>query len=203
MIIQTIAFYVFAVVAILSAALVVTNRNPVYSVLFLVLTFFNAAGLFVLLGAEFLAMMLVVVYVGAVAVLFLFVVMMLDINFVELRQGFVRYMPIGLVVGLILAAELIFVLGSGAVEPVLGRAIAMPIPAVEQMGNTQALGTILYTHYFYLFQAAGLILLVAMIGAIVLTHREREGVKRQKIASQVARGRDSVVTVKVQSGSGV
>lgn len=203
MIIQTIAFYVFAVVAILSAALVVTNRNPVYSVLFLVLTFFNAAGLFVLLGAEFLAMMLVVVYVGAVAVLFLFVVMMLDINFVELRQGFVRYMPIGLVVGLILAAELIFVLGSGAVAPVLGQAITMPIPAVEQMGNTQALGTILYTHYFYLFQAAGLILLVAMIGAIVLTHREREGVKRQKIANQVARGRDSVVTVKVQSGSGV
>jgi len=203
MIIQTIAFYVFAVVAILSAALVVTNRNPVYSVLFLVLTFFNAAGLFVLLGAEFLAMMLVVVYVGAVAVLFLFVVMMLDINFVELRQGFVRYMPIGLAVGLILAAELIFVLGSGAVAPVLGQAITMPIPAVEQMGNTQALGTILYTHYFYLFQAAGLILLVAMIGAIVLTHREREGVKRQKIANQVARGRDSVVTVKVQSGSGV
>ena len=203
MIIQTIAFYVFAVVAILSAALVVTNRNPVYSVLFLILTFFNAAGLFVLMGAEFLAMMLVVVYVGAVAVLFLFVVMMLDINFVELRQGFVRYMPIGLVVGLILAAELIFVLGSGAVAPVLGQAITMPIPAVEQMGNTQALGTILYTHYFYLFQAAGLILLVAMIGAIVLTHREREGVKRQKIANQVARGRDSVVTVKVQSGSGV
>ena len=203
MIVQTIAFYVFAVVAIMSAALVVTNRNPVYSVLFLVLTFFNAAGLFVLLGAEFLAMMLVVVYVGAVAVLFLFVVMMLDINFVELRQGFVRYLPIGLVIGLILAAELIFVLGSGAVAPVLGQAIAMPIPAIAQMGNTQALGTILYTHYFYLFQAAGLILLVAMIGAIVLTHREREGVKRQKIANQVARGRDSVVTVKVQSGSGV
>jgi len=112
-------------------------------------------------------------------------------------------LPIGLVIGLILAAELIFVLGSGAVAPVLGQAIAMPIPAIAQMGNTQALGTILYTHYFYLFQAAGLILLVAMIGAIVLTHREREGVKRQKIANQVARGRDSVVTVKVQSGSGV
>jgi NADH-quinone oxidoreductase subunit J len=203
MIVQTIAFYVFAVVAILSATLVVANRNPVYSVLFLVLTFFNAAGLFVLLGAEFLAMMLVVVYVGAVAVLFLFVVMMLDINFVELRQGFVRYMPIGLIVGLILVAELIFVLGSGAIAPVLGQAIAMPIPPLDQMGNTQALGTILYTHYFYLFQAAGLILLVAMIGAIVLTHREREGVKRQKIANQVARGRESVAVVKVQSGSGV
>jgi len=203
MIVQTIAFYVFAVVAILSATLVVANRNPVYSVLFLVLTFFNAAGLFVLLGAEFLAMMLVVVYVGAVAVLFLFVVMMLDINFVELRQGFVRYMPIGLIVGLVLVAELIFVLGSGAVAPVLGQAIAMPTPPLDQMGNTQALGTILYTHYFYLFQSAGLILLVAMIGAIVLTHREREGVKRQKIANQVARGRESVAVVKVQSGSGV
>jgi NADH-quinone oxidoreductase subunit J len=203
MIVQTIAFYVFSVIAILSAVLVVANRNPVYSVLFLVLTFFNAAGLFVLLGAEFLAMMLVVVYVGAVAVLFLFVVMMLDINFVELRQGFVRYLPIGLIVGLVLAAELIFVLGSGVVSPTLGQAGTSPIPPLEQMGNTQALGTILYTHYFYLFQASGLVLLVAMIGAIVLTHREREGVKRQKIASQVARGRDSVSVVKVQSGSGV
>jgi|SRR6185369_7217462 len=203
MIVQTIAFYVFAAIAILSATLVVASRNPVYSVLFLVLTFFNAAGLFVLLGAEFLAMMLVVVYVGAVAVLFLFVVMMLDINFVELRQGFMRHMWIGLSVGLVLVGELVFVLGSGAVAPVIGQAITMPIPALEQMGNTQAIGTILYTHYFYLFQAAGLILLVAMIGAIVLTHREREGVKRQKISNQVARGRDSVVVVKVQSGSGV
>ncbi len=203
MIVQTIAFYIFSAVAILSAVLVVANRNPVYSVLFLVLTFFNAAGLFVLLGAEFLAMMLVVVYVGAVAVLFLFVVMMLDINFVELRQGFVRYLPVGLVVGLVLAAELVFVLGSTVMVPTLGQAIAAPTPALEQMGNTQALGAILYTHYIYLFQAAGLVLLVAMIGAIVLTHREREGVKRQKIANQVARGRDSVVVVKVQSGSGV
>jgi NADH-quinone oxidoreductase subunit J len=203
MIVQTIAFYVFSAIAILSAVLVVANRNPVYSVLFLVLTFFNAAGLFVLLGAEFLAMMLVVVYVGAVAVLFLFVVMMLDINFVELRQGFVRYLPIGLIIGLVLFCELFFVLGSGAITVQLGQAIASPTPAVAQMGNTQALGTILYTHYFYLFQASGLVLLVAMIGAIVLTHREREGVKRQKIASQIARGRDSVAVVKVQSGSGV
>jgi NADH-quinone oxidoreductase subunit J len=203
MIVQTIAFYIFAVVAILSAVLVVANRNPVYSVLFLILTFFNAAGLFVLLGAEFLAMMLVVVYVGAVAVLFLFVVMMLDINFVELRQGFVRYMPIGLIVGGILVFELIFVLGSSSILPQLGQNIASPTPSLDQVGNTQALGTILYTHYFYLFQAAGVILLVAMIGAIVLTHREREGVKRQKIANQIARGRDSVAVVKVQSGSGV
>ncbi|MET1026737.1 MAG: NADH-quinone oxidoreductase subunit J [Dongiaceae bacterium] len=203
MIVQTIAFYIFAVVAVLSAALVVANRNPVYSVLFLILTFFNAAGLFVLLGAEFLAMMLVVIYVGAVAVLFLFVVMMLDINFVELRQGFVRYLPIGLVVGLVLAAELVLVLGSGAIVPQLGKSIASPTPPLEQMGNVQAIGTILYTNYFYLFQVAGLVLLVAMIGAIVLTHREREGVKRQKIDSQMARGRDSVEIVKVTTGSGV
>ncbi len=203
MIVQTIAFYIFAVVAVLSAALVVANRNPVYSVLFLILTFFNAAGLFVLLGAEFLAMMLVVVYVGAVAVLFLFVVMMLDINFVELRQGFVRYLPIGLVVGLVLAAELVLVLGSGAVVPQLGKSIASPTPPLAQVGNVQAIGTILYTNYFYLFQVAGLVLLVAMIGAIVLTHREREGVKRQKIDSQMARGRDSVEIVKVTTGSGV
>ncbi len=203
MIVQTIAFYLFAAVAVLSGALVVANRNPVYSVLFLILTFFNAAGLFVLLGAEFLAMMLVVVYVGAVAVLFLFVVMMLDINFVELRQGFVKYLPIGLAVGLVLLAELVLVLGSGAILPQLGQAIAMPTPPVDQIANTQALGMILYTKYFYLFQAAGLVLLVAMIGAIVLTHREREGVKRQKIATQVTRGRDTVQVVKVPTGRGV
>lgn len=203
MIVQTIAFYIFAVVAVLSGALVVANRNPVYSVLFLILTFFNAAGLFVLLGAEFLAMMLVVVYVGAVAVLFLFVVMMLDINFVELRQGFVRYLPIGLAVGLVLVAELILVLGSGAIMPQLGQSIAVPTPALDQIGNTQAIGMILYTKYFYLFQAAGLVLLVAMIGAIVLTHREREGVKRQKIAAQVARGRETVEVVKVPTGRGI
>ena len=203
MIAQTIAFYLFAVVAVLSATLVVANRNPVYSVLFLILTFFNAAGLFVLLGAELLAMILVVVYVGAVAVLFLFVVMMLDINFVELRQGFVRYLPVGLVVGLVLVAELILVLGSGAIVPELGQHIASPMPPLDQVGNVHALGEILYTKYFYLFQAAGLVLLVAMIGAIVLTHREREGVKRQKIAAQMARGRESVEVVKVPTGSGV
>ncbi len=199
MIVQTIAFYVFAAVAVVSALLVVGNRNPVYSVLFLILTFFNVAALFVLIGAEFLAMMLVVVYVGAVAVLFLFVVMMLDINFVELRQGFVRYLPIGAVIGIILAAELIFVL----VGTDLGTATAgSPTPPMEQVTNTEALGNIMYTQYFYLFQVAGLVLLVAMIGAIVLTHREREGVRRQRIAAQIDRTRASVQLTKVQTGEG-
>ena len=199
MIVQTIAFYVFAAVAVVAALLVVGNRNPVYSVLFLILTFFNVAALFVLIGAEFLAMMLVVVYVGAVAVLFLFVVMMLDINFVELRQGFVRYLPIGAVVGIILAAELIFVLvGTG-----LGTATAgAPTPPIDQVSNTEALGNIMYTQYFYLFQVAGLVLLVAMMGAIVLTHREREGVRRQRIAAQVDRTRASVQLTKVKTGEG-
>ncbi|HVM85151.1 MAG TPA: NADH-quinone oxidoreductase subunit J [Candidatus Binatia bacterium] len=203
MIIQAIAFWVFAVVAVISGLLVVANRNPVYSVLFLILTFFNAAGLFVLLGAEFLAMMLVVVYVGAVAVLFLFVVMMLDINFVALRQGFVRYLPIGAVVGAILVAELVFIFGGWTLAPATTQAIAAPTPAIAEVSNTQALGQLLYTQYFYLFQAAGMVLLVAMIGAIVLTHRERVGVKRQRIAVQVDRGADSVEIRNVPSGSGI
>ena len=204
MIIQAIAFWIFAVVAVISGILVVANRNPVYSVLFLILTFFNAAGLFVLMGAEFLAMMLVVVYVGAVAVLFLFVVMMLDINFVALRQGFVRYLPIGAIVGLILIAELVFIFGGWvAPAPTAGGVLAAPTPALEQASNTQALGQLLYTQYFYLFQAAGMVLLVAMIGAIVLTHRERVGVKRQRIATQLERTRDSVEIKNVPTGSGV
>jgi NADH-quinone oxidoreductase subunit J len=203
MIIQAIAFWIFAVVAVISGILVVANRNPVYSVLFLILTFFNAAGLFVLLGAEFLAMMLVVVYVGAVAVLFLFVVMMLDINFVALRQGFVRYLPIGAIVGIILVAELVFIFGGWGLSPASTAALGAPTPALDQASNTQALGQLLYTKYFYLFQAAGMILLVSMIGAIVLTHRERVGVKRQRIATQLERGRDSVEIKNVPSGSGV
>ena len=201
MIVQAIAFYVFALVAIVSAVLVVANRNPVYSVLFLILTFFNAAGLFVLLGAEFLAMMLVVVYVGAVAVLFLFVVMMLDINFAELRQGVVRYAWIGAIVGLILVAEIIFVVSSGAMAPAISTLAGSPTPA--GVSNTQALGQILYTDYFYLFQVAGVVLLIAMIGAIVLTHREREGVKRQRIGNQLARDRRSVEIRKVPTGTGI
>jgi NADH-quinone oxidoreductase subunit J len=201
MIVQALSFYVFAAVAIVSGVLVVANRNPVYSVLFLILTFFNAAGLFVLLGAEFLAMMLVVVYVGAVAVLFLFVVMMLDINFAELRQGVVRYAWIGAVVGLILVAEIIFVVSSGAMAPAVDTLAGSPTPA--GVTNTEALGNILYTDYFYLFQAAGIVLLIAMIGAIVLTHREREGVRRQRIAAQLARDRRSVEIRKVPTGTGI
>lgn len=200
MIVQTIAFYVFAAVAVLSALLVVGNRNPVYSVLFLILTFFNVAALFILIGAEFLAMMLVVVYVGAVAVLFLFVVMMLDINFVELRQGFVKYLPIGAVIGVILAAELVFVVAGTS----LGTApAAAPMPPVAEFTNTEALGNIMYTQYFYLFQVAGLVLLVAMMGAIVLTHRDRTGVKRQRIGDQIARNRHSVELKKVETGKGI
>ena len=201
MIVQALAFYVFAAVAVVSAVLVVANRNPVYSVLFLILTFFNAAGLFVLLGAEFLAMMLVVVYVGAVAVLFLFVVMMLDINFAELRQGFVRYAWIGGVVGLILVAEIIFVVSSGAIAPATTAMFGSPTPA--GVSNTEALGQILYTDYFYLFQVAGMVLLIAMIGAIVLTHREREGVKRQRISTQLARDTRTVEVRKVTTGTGI
>ena len=203
MIVQAIAFYVFAAVAVLSATMVVASRNPVYSVLFLILTFFNAAGLFVLIGAEFLAMMLVVVYVGAVAVLFLFVVMMLDINFVELRQGFVRYLPIGAAVAFVLVAELVIVFGSSVLAAGSPGASGSPTPDMSQVTNTAALGNIMYTQYFYLFQAAGMVLLVAMIGAIVLTHRERAGVMRQKISTQLERGRDSVVLTKVKTGSGV
>jgi NADH-quinone oxidoreductase subunit J len=201
MIVQALSFYVFAAVAVISGVLVVANRNPVYSVLFLILTFFNAAGLFVLLGAEFLAMMLIVVYVGAVAVLFLFVVMMLDINFAELRQGFVRYAGIGAVVGIVLVAEIIFVVSSGALSPAASTLVGSPTPA--GVTNTKALGNILYTDYFYLFQAAGVVLLIAMIGAIVLTHREREGVKRQRIAAQLARDRRSVEIKKVPTGTGI
>ena len=201
MIVQALSFYVFAAVAVVSGVLVVANRNPVYSVLFLILTFFNAAGLFVLLGAEFLAMMLVVVYVGAVAVLFLFVVMMLDINFAELRQGVVRYAWIGAIIGIILVAEIIFVISSGVMSPAANALAGSPTPA--GVSNTEALGNILYTDYFYLFQAAGMVLLIAMIGAIVLTHREREGVKRQRISTQLARDTRTVEIRKVTTGTGI
>src|SRR3546814_5484546 len=157
------------------------------SVLFLILAFFNAAGLFVLMGAEFLAMILVVVYVGAVTVLFLFVVMMLDINFVELRQGFIRYLPIGAAVGLVLLAELILITGAWTVASDLSAGFAAPAPPMAEVPNTQAIGGLLYTRYVYLFQAAGVILLIAMIGAIVLTLRSREGVRRQSIEAQIGR----------------
>jgi len=199
-----IVFYVFAAILVASAAMVIVARNPVHSVLFLILCFFNAAGLFVLMGAEFLAMLLVVVYVGAVAVLFLFVVMMLDVDFVKLREGFARYLPVGAAVGLVLAAELVFVLAPWAFSASVPEAIAVPIPDPGEIHNTKALGLVLYTDYAYLFQASGLVLLVAMVGAIVLTLREREGVKRQSIPRQVARTRDEgVETVSVKSRQGV
>ena len=174
-----------------------------HSVLFLIVAFFNAAGLFVLIGAEFLAMILVIVYVGAVAVLFLFVVMMLDIDFVELRSGFVRYLPIGALIGFVLLAELVLVIGSWAIGPGMpGRAAGLAA-GVLSLSNTRALGDILYTRYLLAFQAAGLILLVAMVGAIVLTLRHRADVRRQSIAAQLARTRaQSVAVVKVPVGSG-
>ena len=204
MVIQALAFYLFAAVAIASGVMVVSSRNPVHSVLFLILAFFTSAGLFVLMGAEFLAMILVVVYVGAVAVLFLFVVMMLDINFVELRQGFLQYLPVGALVGLILLAELILILGTWAVAPEAGDLTDIPIAPVEEVENTQALGEVLYTKFVFLFQAAGLVLLVAMIGAICLTLRRRPGVRRQNISDQVSRKReDSVELKQVTPGSGV
>ena len=202
MIIQALAFYVFAIVAIVAGVMVIASRNPVHSVLFLILAFFNAAALFVLLGAEFLAMILVVVYVGAVAVLFLFVVMMLDINFVELREGFLQYLPLGGLIGIILLIELLAVLGAWSLSPAVDSAVTAPFLADQE--NTRVLGGLIYTRYVYLFQAAGMILLVAMIGAIVLTHRVREGVRKQRIADQVHRRRDEAVAlVKVKPGQGL
>ena len=201
MLIQALVFYLFSTVAVGSGVMVISARNPVHSVLFLILAFFNGAGLFVLLGAEFLAMILIVVYVGAVAVLFLFVVMMLDINFAELRSGFLRYLPIGGLIGLVLLAELVLVFGAWITAPEAGTALAAPVPL--QVTNTAALGTLLYTRYVYVFQAAGVILLIAMIGAIVLTLRARD-MRRQRIPVQVGRVRsETVVLVKVQAGEGV
>ena len=195
-------FYLFSGVIVASAVMVIASRNPVHSVLFLIVCFFNAAGLFILMGAEFLAMILVVVYVGAVAVLFLFVVMMLDVDFVELRQGMLNYLPVGGTIGLILLVELALVVGSWAIAPGAIAIAAAPTPA--GMSNTEALGRILYTQYIYYFQAAGLVLLVAMIGAIVLTLRHKEGVKRQDVARQVARGPATAIEIrKVKPGQGI
>ena len=183
--IQLIAFYLFATIVIASAAMVIFARNPVHSVMWLILAFFNAAGLMLLAGAEFIAMLLVIVYVGAVAVLFLFVVMMLDIDFAELRAGFVRYLPLGALVAIILAAELVFAVGawnSGGLD-----LAARAAPVVADKSNIQQIGELLYTRYIFLFEAAGIVLLVAMIGAIVLTHRQRGGVRTQNISQQVRR----------------
>lgn len=205
MIVQALAFYLFAAVTVAAGVMVVSARNPVHSVLFLILAFFNAAGLFVLMGAEFLAMILVVVYVGAVAVLFLFVVMMLDINYAEMRQGFLQYLPVGGLIGLILLIELALVGFSFVASPEVPTPIAnVPIPPIEEVHNTKAIGQVVYTKFAYLFQMAGLVLLVAMVGAIVLTLRQREGVRRQSIGDQIARTREEAVEVKqVPSRSGV
>lgn len=204
MILQALAFYLFAGITVASAVMVVAAKNPVHSVLFLILAFFNSAGLFVLLGAEFIGMILVIVYVGAVAVLFMFVVMMLDINFVELRQGFLQYMPVGLTIGFILLVEILMVFGGWAITPEAAGNISSPTPDIADRQNVAAIGDIVYTKYVYLFQTAGMILFVAMIGAIVLTLRSREGVKRQSIYNQVNRPRsESVETVKVKPGQGV
>jgi len=193
--IEALFFYMFSAVMLGAGLMVVVSRNPVFSVLFLILAFFNAAGLFVLIGAEFIAMLLVVVYVGAVAVLFLFVVMMLDINFAEMRAGFQKYLPLGLVVGSILVFELVAAIYGDAFK-------GASLPAMPEISNTRALGNVLYTKYMYLFQVAGLILLVAMIGAISLTMRKRPGVRRQVIAEQNARSRaESVEVVEVPVGA--
>jgi NADH-quinone oxidoreductase subunit J len=203
MIIAALFFYLFAGVCVASAAMVITARNPVHSVLFLILAFVNAAGLFVLMGAEFLAMILIIVYVGAVAVLFLFVVMMLDVDFAQLRQGALAYLPIGALIGLVMLVELVLVLGGWAIAPGAVSVAAAPIPPLDQTSNTEALGLVLYTRYVYFFQAAGLVLLVAMVGAIVLTLRHKN-VKRQSIAAQVARSKTMAIELReVQPGQGL
>jgi NADH-quinone oxidoreductase subunit J len=195
-------FYLFAVLCVGAGFMVITVKNPVHAVLFLILAFFNAAGLFVLLGAEFLAMILIVVYVGAVLVLFLFVVMMLDVDFAELKAGFLKYMPVGATIGILLLVELILILGAWVTAPEI--AAQAPAPPAADISNTEALGLILYTRYVYLFEAAGLILLVAMIGAIVLTLQHKRDVRRQSVAAQVARTREeSVELVEAESGRGL
>ena len=204
MVLQALAFYVFAFVVMASAAMVVVSRNPVYSVLFLILAFFNAAALLLLIGAEFIAMILIIVYVGAVAVLFLFVVMMLDINLTELREGFLKYLPVGALIGLVLLAEILLGLGviGGGTTSLTG--LDKATPQVIAIDNTRAIGRVLYTQYFYLFQVAGLVLLVAMIGAIVLTLRTRPGVRRQRVSEQLYRPKgDAVTVVKVPTRGGV
>jgi len=202
MIANALFFYLFAGLLVASGFMVIAVKNPVHAVLFLILAFFNAAGLFVLLGAEFLAMILVVVYVGAVMVLFLFVVMMLDVDFAELRAGFLKYLPVGATVGVLLLVELILILGAWVTAPEITA--QAPTPPLAEISNTRALGQILYTKYVYLFEAAGLILLVAMIGAIVLTLHHQRDVKRQSVPRQVGRTREmSVEVVEVETGRGL
>jgi NADH-quinone oxidoreductase subunit J len=197
-------FYLFAGITVASAFMVIASRNPVHSVLFLILAFVNAAALFLMLGAEFLAMILVVVYVGAVAVLFLFVVMMLDVDFVELRQGFLQYLPVGALVGIIVLVELVLVVGTLTTSPGMLKAAESPVVSAARVTNTEAIGQVLYTTYIHYFQLSGVVLLVAMIGAIVLTLRHKPGVKRQDIGAQVGRRvADSIEVVKVKPGQGI
>ena len=200
----TLMFYLFAAVTVLSGLMVISSKNPVHSVFFLIFAFFNSAGLFVLLGAEYIAMTLVIVYVGAVAILFLFVVMMLDINVTEMRQGFLRYLPLGAAVALIVFGELVAAFHISIEAGIPVAAASQPIPAPDKISNTAAIGNVLYTDYIYPFQMAGIILLVAMIGAITLTLRHRPGVRKQVINKQVNRLReDSVAIVKVETGKGI
>lgn len=202
MLIAALFFYLFAGVTVASAFMVIAARNPVHSVFFLILAFVNAAGLLILMGAEFLAMILVVVYVGAVAVLFLFVVMMLDVNFTELRQGFLNYLPIGALVGIVFLIELLLVVGSWAIGPGVPHSITAPIP--EAVSNTAALGQLLYTRYVYFFQAAGVVLLVAMIGAIVLTLRHKPHARRQNVGKQLSRSKETQLEIRhVRPGQGL
>jgi NADH-quinone oxidoreductase subunit J len=204
MLLHAIFFYLFAGVTVASAVMVIAARNPVHSVLFLILAFVNAAGLFVLMGAEFLAWILIIVYVGAVALLFLSVVMMLDVDFTALRRGVLSYLPVGALIGAVLLVELLIIVGAWAVGPDVAKAITAPIPPPAQVSNTQALGLVLYTNYIYFFQAAGIILLVAMIGAIVLTLHHKPNVRRQIIAQQVSRSKATAIEiVKVKSGQGL
>ncbi|MBR0752487.1 NADH-quinone oxidoreductase subunit J [Bradyrhizobium jicamae] len=202
MILPALFFYLFATICVASAVMVIVSRNPVHSVLYLILAFVNASGLFVLMGAEFLGMMLIVVYVGAVAVLFLFVIMMLDVDFVELREGFIQYLPVGLVIGGIFMFELLLVVGAWAINPSVTKTITAAIPT--NVTNTEALGLVLYTKYIHYFQLAGMVLLVAMIGAIVLTLRHKVMVKRQDINVQNARTPEMAMAMrKVASGQGL
>jgi NADH-quinone oxidoreductase subunit J len=204
MILHALTFYLFATIAVAAGFMVISSRNPVHSVLYLILAFFTSAALFVLMAAEFLAMIMLIVYIGAVAVLFLFVVMMLDINFVELRKGFLQYLPIGALIGVILAIELIFIVGTWTFGGDTTLVAATAQPMVIEGGNTEAIGRVLYTDYVYAFQAAGIILLVAMIGAIVLTHRSRPGVKKQNITEQVHRSPTEAVELRdIPPGQGI
>jgi NADH-quinone oxidoreductase subunit J len=203
-VIEALTFYLFAGMVVLSGVMVIVSKNPVHSVLWLIAAFFNASGLMILLGAEFVAMILLIVYVGAVAVLFLFVVMMLDIDFARLRAGFSKNLPLGLVLGVLLMAELVIVLGTWSMAGIHPGNIQAPVEAAAGMTNTQALGSLLYTRFAYIFQTAGLVLLTSMVGAIVLTHRARPGTRRQNVGKQNARTpATSTRRVQVKTGEGI